>query len=68
MNRKIMEKLHRNIDIIMSCGIAESDLTKLIHLLTPMQEYVENVLQLGMHRREGVGKLAAALKLRVQVS
>jgi hypothetical protein len=27
---------------------------------------VENVLQLGMHRREGIGKLASALKLRVQ--
>ena len=30
-----------------------------------MQEYVENVLQLGLHRREGIGKLASALKLRV---
>ena len=28
---------------------------------------MENVLQIGMHRREGIGKLAAALKLRVQV-
>ncbi|GAX81391.1 hypothetical protein CEUSTIGMA_g8822.t1 [Chlamydomonas eustigma] len=29
-------------------------------------EYVENVLQLSMNRRDGIGKLATALKLRVQ--
>lgn len=29
-------------------------------------EYVENVLQLPLHRREGIGKLAQALKLRIQ--
>ncbi|KAL6761578.1 cytoskeletal adhesion-domain-containing protein [Haematococcus lacustris] len=29
-------------------------------------EYVENVLQLPLHRRDSIGKLAAALKLRVQ--
>lgn len=32
-----------------------------------MQEYVENVLQLPMNRRDGIGKLASALKYRIQV-
>ncbi len=31
------------------------------------QEYMENVLQLPMNRRDGIGKLAAVLKLRAQV-
>mmetsp|Transcript_14744 Transcript_14744/g.36779 ORF Transcript_14744/g.36779 Transcript_14744/m.36779 type:complete len:300 (-) Transcript_14744:97-996(-) len=29
-------------------------------------EYVENVLQLPMHRRDNIGKLASALKFRIQ--
>ncbi|KAG1667414.1 hypothetical protein FOA52_004831 [Chlamydomonas sp. UWO 241] len=29
-------------------------------------EYVENILMLDMHRRDGIGKLAAVLKLRIQ--
>lgn len=31
------------------------------------QEYEENILMLEMKRRDGIGKLAAVLKLRVQV-
>lgn len=35
---------------------------------SPWQEYQENVLQLPVNRRDGIGRLAAVLKLRVQVS
>lgn len=37
-------------------------------LMLFFQEHVENVLQLGVHRRDGIGKLAAVLKHRMQVS
>jgi hypothetical protein len=32
-----------------------------------VQEYHENVLQLALNRRDGIGRLAAALKHRIQV-
>lgn len=35
--------------------------------LNVAQEYEENILMLEMKRRDGIGKLAAVLKLRVQV-
>jgi hypothetical protein len=38
-----------------------------VHACMHAQEYVENILMLDMHRRDGIGKLAAVLTLRVQV-
>lgn len=31
------------------------------------QEYVENVLQLPLVRRDGIGRLASTLKMRIEV-